>query len=36
MATDATLDSVVAGIGDHTIDPYSAVEQVLARMMGER
>ena len=36
MATDATLDSLVAGIGDHTIDPYSAVEQVLCSMMGER
>jgi len=36
MATDATLDSVMTGIGNHTIDPYSAVEQVLSRMMGER
>jgi LAO/AO transport system kinase len=36
MATDATLDRVVAGVGDHTIDPYSAAEQVLARMMGDR
>jgi LAO/AO transport system kinase len=36
MVTDATLDRVVAGMGDHTIDPYSAAEQVLARMMGDR
>jgi LAO/AO transport system kinase len=36
MVTDATLDRVVAGVGDHTIDPYSAAEQVLARMMGDR
>jgi LAO/AO transport system kinase len=36
MAADATLDRVVAGVGDHTIDPYSAAEQVLARMMGDR
>ena len=36
MATDATLDRVVTGMGDHTIDPYSAVEQVLSRMMGDR
>jgi len=36
MLTDATLDRVVAGVGDHTIDPYSAAEQVLARMMGDR
>jgi LAO/AO transport system kinase len=36
MATDATLDSLMTGIGNHTIDPYSAVEQVLSRMRGER
>ena len=36
MATDGTLDRVVAGMGDRTVDPYSAVEQVLARMMGDR
>jgi len=36
MALDATLDRVVTGMGDHTIDPYSAAEQVLAGMMGER
>jgi LAO/AO transport system kinase len=36
MATDATLDRVVAGMGDRTIDPYSAAEQVLAAMMGDR
>lgn len=36
MATDAMLDRVVAGMGDHTIDPYSAAEQVLGRMLGDR
>jgi hypothetical protein len=36
MAPDATLDRVVTGMGDHTIDPYSAAEQVLAGMMGNR
>jgi hypothetical protein len=36
MATDGTLDRIVAGMGDRTVDPYSAVEQVLARMMGDR
>ena len=36
MATDATLDRVVTGMGDRSIDPYSAAEQVLARMMGDR
>ena len=36
MVADATLDRVVAGMCDHTIDPYSAAEQVLARMMGDR
>lgn len=36
MAADDTLDRVLAGVGDHTIDPYSAAEQVLARMMGDR
>jgi len=36
MAAGSTLDRVVAGMGDHTIDPYSAAEQVLAGMMGVR
>ena len=36
MALDATLDRVVTGMGDHTIDPYSAAEQVLAGMIGKR
>lgn len=35
MAADATLDRVVAGMGDRTIDPYSAAEQVLSEMMGD-
>jgi LAO/AO transport system kinase len=36
IATDHTLDGIMTGIGKHTIDPYSAVEQVLSRMMGNR
>jgi LAO/AO transport system kinase len=36
MLTDSILDRVVAGMGDRTIDPYSAAEQVLAGMMGDR
>jgi len=36
MVTDATLDRIVNGMGDRSIDPYSAAEQVLARMMGDR
>jgi LAO/AO transport system kinase len=36
MAADATLDRIVTGMGNRSIDPYSAAEQVLARMMGER
>jgi LAO/AO transport system kinase len=36
IATDATLDRVVAGMGNRTIDPYSAAEQVLKELMGDR
>ena len=36
MATDATLDRVVTGMGRREIDPYSAAEQVLGRMLGDR
>lgn len=36
MAAEDTLDTVVDGMGSHTIDPYSAAELVLTRMMGER
>jgi len=36
MATDTTLDRIVTGMGDRTIDPYSAAEQVLSDMMGDR
>lgn len=36
MAADATLERVVTGMGDRTIDPYSAAERVLSDMMGER
>ncbi|HIJ80711.1 MAG TPA: methylmalonyl Co-A mutase-associated GTPase MeaB [Desulfuromonadales bacterium] len=33
MAPEGTLEKVVAGMGDHTIDPYSAAEDVLSKMM---
>ncbi len=36
MAADATLDRVLTGMGSRTIDPYSAAEQVLKGMLGER
>ncbi|MBK5276206.1 MAG: methylmalonyl Co-A mutase-associated GTPase MeaB [Desulfuromonadales bacterium] len=36
MATDATLDRILTGMGNRTIDPYSAAEQVLEGMLGER
>jgi LAO/AO transport system kinase len=36
MAADDTLDRVVAGMINRDIDPYSAAEQVLTKMMGDR
>ena len=36
MATDATLERVLTGMVSRTIDPYSAAEQVLKGMLGER
>jgi LAO/AO transport system kinase len=36
MAADDTLDRVVAGMVNRDIDPYSAAEQVLTKMMGDR
>ena len=36
MTADNTLETVVAGMGNHTVDPYSAAEQVLTEMMGPR
>jgi LAO/AO transport system kinase len=36
MAADATLDRIVTGMCNHTIDPYSAAEQVLAGIMERR
>lgn len=36
MASDNTLERVVSGMGNHTIDPYSAAEKVLAEMVGYR
>ena len=36
MATDATLERVLTGMVSRTINPYSAAEQVLKGMLGER
>ena len=36
IAAEGTLDNVVEGMGNRTIDPYSAAEQVLTRMIGEQ
>jgi LAO/AO transport system kinase len=36
MAADATLERVVTGMGNRTIEPYSAAEEVLNGMMGGR
>jgi LAO/AO transport system kinase len=36
MATDGTLETVVQGMGSHSIDPYSAAERVLNGMVTER
>jgi hypothetical protein len=36
MAADATLEKVVTGMGNRTIEPYSAAEEVLNGMMGDR
>ncbi|MBL0224732.1 MAG: methylmalonyl Co-A mutase-associated GTPase MeaB [Geobacteraceae bacterium] len=36
MAADATLERIVTGMCDHTIDPYSAAEQVLAGILERR
>ena len=36
MASDNTLERVVSGMGNRTIDPYSAAEKVLAEMVGYR
>jgi len=35
MAADATLEGVLAGMGNRTIDPYSAAENVLKRMLSK-
>ena len=35
MAKNDYLDRVVAGMGDHTIDPYSAVEEIVSKMMPD-
>jgi len=34
MGRDRTLEKVVDGMGDNTLDPYSAAEAVIARMQG--
>jgi LAO/AO transport system kinase len=36
MKADGTLDTVVDGMGNHTIDPYSAAERVLKGIMGDQ
>jgi LAO/AO transport system kinase len=36
MVSEGTLDTVLAGMGNRSVDPYSAAEKVLTRMMGER
>jgi LAO/AO transport system kinase len=36
MAAEDTLSVVVDGMGKHTVDPYSAAELVLEKMMGDR
>jgi LAO/AO transport system kinase len=36
MVAEGTLDAVVDGMSNRTVDPYSAAELVLTRMMGER
>lgn len=36
IVAENTLDAVVNGMGNHTVDPYSAAELVLTRMMGDR
>lgn len=34
MARDNYLDTVVAGMGDRSIDPYSAVDEIISKMMA--
>ena len=36
MAINNDLDRVVSGMSDHHIDPYSAVEEIVAKMMPQR
>jgi LAO/AO transport system kinase len=36
MAAENTLNNVVDGMGNRSIDPYSAAELVLTRMIGDR
>ena len=36
MAADETLDRVLAGMVNRTVDPYSAAEKVLKGMLGYR
>ena len=36
MTAEGTLEAVVAGMDNRTVEPYSAAEQFLARMMGDR
>lgn len=36
MARDNYLDTVVAGMGDRSIDPYSAVDEIISKMMAAK
>jgi hypothetical protein len=35
MAKDDSLDRVVTEMSNHRIDPYSAVEEILSKMMPD-
>ena len=36
METDGLLEQIVTGMGAHTLDPYSAAEEIMARIMTDR
>jgi LAO/AO transport system kinase len=36
MESDGLLEQIVTGMGAHTRDPYSAVEEIMARIMPGR
>ncbi len=33
MATNDALDTIVTAMNEHRIDPYSAVEEIVSKMM---